>query len=125
MTPPSKSTAAAPTASKPGVFTLEIPRAALERCAAKFPEGVNVLIVPPQEVQPEFIRLPKAGEKCPVTGLPRTTLIELLESAGERIKVRYLRKLGATTGIKLIPRQQLIDYINTLPTPAEDEEDDE
>ncbi len=107
------------------VFTLELPRATLERCAAKFPEGVNVLVVPPSELQPEFIRLPKAGEKCPVTGLPRTTLIELLQDAGDKVKVRYLRKPGATTGIKLIPRQQLIDYINTLPTAAEDEEDEE
>lgn len=107
------------------VFTLELPRATLERCAAKFPEGVNVLVVPPSELQPEFIRLPKAGEKCPVTGLPRTTLIELLQDAGDKVKVRYLRKPGATTGIKLIPRQQLIDYINTLPTAAEDEDDEQ
>lgn len=114
-----------PPSTKPGVFTLELPRAALERCAAKFPEGVNVLVVPPQELQPEFIRLPKPGEKCPVTSLPRTTLIELLEEAGDRIKVRYLRKPGATTGIKLIPRQQLIDYINSLPTPQDEEEEEE
>lgn len=107
------------------VFTLELPRAALERCSAKFPEGVNVLVVPPENVQPEFIRLPKAGEKCPVTGLTRTTLGELLEAAGDAIKVRYLRKPGATTGIKLIPRQQLIDYIYSLPTPQEDEEEEE
>lgn len=107
------------------VFTLELPRGMLDRCSAKFPEGVNVLLVPPQHLQPEFIRLPKAGERCPVTSLPRTTLIELLDEAGDRVKVRYLRKPGATTGIKLIPRQQLIDYIHSLPTPAEDEEEGE
>lgn len=119
-------TATAPPSTKNNsVFTLELPRAALERCSAKFPEGVNVLVVPPQELQPEFIRLPKAGEKCPVTGLTRTTLVELLEAAGGAIKVRYLRKPGATTGIKLIPRQQLIDYIYGLPTPEDDEEEEE
>ena len=117
-------TAPAP-AKNNSVFTLEIPRGALERCSSKFPEGVNVLLVPPQEMQPEFIRLPKAGEKCPVTGLPRTTLIELLEDAGDNVKVRYLRKRGAATGIKLIPRQQLIDYIYSLPTPSEDQEEEE
>lgn len=107
-----------PAPSKPGVFTLEIPRAALERCSDKFPEGVNVLLVPPQDMQPEFIRLPKAGELCPVTGLPRTSLIELLQQAGpKQIPVRHLRKPGATTGICLIPRKPLIDYINQQPAP--------
>lgn len=118
--------AAAPASAKNhSVFTLQVPRAALEQCSSRFPEGVNVLLVPPQEVQPEFIRLPKAGEKCPVTGLPRTTLIDLLQDAGDKVKVRYLRKKGAATGIKLIPRQQLIDYIYSLPTPQEDEEEEE
>lgn len=114
-----------PSASKPGVFTIEIPRGAVERCASRFPEGVNVLLVPPQEMQPEFIRLPKAGEKCPVTGLPRTTLIDLLDEAGDKVRVSYLRRKGAASGIKLIPRQQLIDYIYSLPTPAENEEEEE
>lgn len=116
--------AAAPPPKNNSVFTLELPRAALERCSAKFPEGVNVLVVPPQEVQPEFIRLPKAGEKCPVTGLPRSTLIDLLEDAGEKIRVSYLRKRGAATGIRLIPRQQLINYIYSLPTPGEEGDGD-
>jgi len=103
---------------KPGVALLEIPSAALQRMSGKFPEGVNVLVVPPSALQPEFIRLPKAGEYCPVTGLPRSTLIELLQEAGpKKIPVRHLRKPGATTGIALIPRQQLIDYINQQPAP--------
>lgn len=111
------------------VFTLELPRAALERCSEKFPEGVTVLVCAPQDLQPEFIRLPKAGEICPVTGLPRTTLIELLAEAGsKKIPVRYLRKSGATTGITLIPRMKLIDYINEQPAPdwqPEGEEEEE
>lgn len=112
---------ASKTTAKPGVFTLELPRQALERMSSRFPEGVNVLVVPPQDMLPEFIRPPKAGEKCPVTGLPRTTFLELLEAAGEKIRVAYLRKKGAATGIQLIPRQQLIDYIYSLPTPEQDE----
>lgn len=104
--------------TKPGVFTLELPRGAVERMSDKFPEGVVVLVCPPSSLQPEFIRLPKAGESCPVTGLPRSTLIELLQEAGAKnIPVRHLRKAGATTGIALIPRQQLIDYINEQPAP--------
>ena len=112
-------TATAPAPAKNNsVFTLEIPRSALERCSEKFPEGVNVLVCAPQDLQPEFIRLPKAGEICPVTGLPRTTLIDLLNQAGsKKIPVRYLRKAGATTGIALIPRVRLIEYINAQPAP--------
>ncbi|MBK8037660.1 MAG: hypothetical protein IPK22_11065 [Verrucomicrobiaceae bacterium] len=90
----------------------------MEQLASKFPEGVNVLVVPPQGCvsSAKFIRLPKAGEKDPTTGLPRTTLIELLQEAGpERIAVKHLRKRHAATGITLIPRQQLIDYINPNP----------
>ena len=104
--------------AKPGVAVIELPSAALQRLSDKFPEGVNVLVVPPSALQPEFIRLPKQGELCPVTGLPRTTLLELLQEAGQKnIPVRYLRKPGATTGISLIPRQKLIDYINNQPAP--------
>jgi hypothetical protein len=107
-----------PNKPTPGMTVLALPSAALRMLAGKFPEGVNVLVVPPSALQPEFIRPPKAGEICPVTGLPRTTFLELLEQAGtKKIPVRYLRKPGATTGIKLVPRQPLIDYINSLPSP--------
>lgn len=114
--------------AKPGVLTLELPQRALQMMSDKFPDGVTVLVCPPEQLQPEFIRLPKAGEICPVTGLPRTTLIELLQEAGsKKIPVRYLRKPGATTGIALIPRDKLVAYINTLPKPdwqPEEEHDD-
>jgi hypothetical protein len=106
--------------AKPGVHVIQLPRTAMEQLASKFPEGVNVLVVPPQDAACfcEFIRLPKAGEKDPTTGLPRTTLIELLQEAGpQRIAVKHLRKRNAATGITLIPRQQLIDYINEQPAP--------
>lgn len=116
-----------PAPAKNGVHVIELPKTALELLGSRFPQGVNVLVVPPVDAAflNEFIRLPKAGEKCPVTGLPRTTLIELLEDAGDRIRVCHLRKRGAATGIKLIPRQQLIDYIYSLPTPEQDEGKDE
>ncbi|WP_395753354.1 hypothetical protein [Prosthecobacter sp.] len=119
-------TLAAPTQAKPGVAVLEIPSAALQRMSGKFPEGVNVLVVPPSAVQPEFIRPPKIGEVCPITGLARTTFLELLQQAGpKRIPVRYLRKPGATTGIALVPRQPLVDYINSLPAPDWQENEEE
>ncbi|WP_395736310.1 hypothetical protein [Prosthecobacter sp.] len=111
---------------KPGVTVVELPSAALQRMCDRFPEGVNVLVVPPSVVQPEFIRPPKPGEVCPITGLPRTTFLELLQQAGSKnIPVRYLRKPGASTGIALVPRQPLVDYINKLPAPDWQQETEE
>lgn len=107
-----------PTKAKPGVTVLELPDRFMQQASAKFPDGVNILVVAPEDIQPEFIRLPKAGEFCPVTGLPRTTLIELLQQAGpSAVPVRWLRKPGATKGIAMIPRHALVNYINTLPAP--------
>lgn len=113
----------APPPEKPGVAVLEIPSLALRQMTGKFPEGVTVLVCPPEHLQPEFIRLPKAGDLCPVTNLPRTTLIELLQRAGDAVPVRHLRQKGATTGIALIPRQKLVDYINSQPQPEWQEAD--
>ena len=110
--------------AKPGVAVLEIPERALEQMSGRFPEGVTVLVCPPEDLQPEFIRLPKAGEICPVTNLPRTTLIELLQRAGKAVPVRHIRKPGATTGIALIPRRALVEYINNLPQPEWQEEEE-
>lgn len=108
-------------ANRPGLLTISLPRETLQRLSDKMPEGVTVLVCPPEALQPEFIRLPAAGERCPVTGLPRTTLIDLLDDAGSKVNVRYLRKKGATTGIKLIDRRSLVDYINSLPHPFQGE----
>jgi len=106
-----------PPQPKPGVIVLELPAQALQVMGQKLPEGINVLCVPPESVQPEFIRLPKAGEVCPVTGLPRSTLVDLLKRAGKAVPVRHLRRPGAVNGIMLIPRQHLINYIHSLPSP--------
>ncbi len=108
---------------KPGVVVLEIPERALQQMSGRFPEGVTVLLCPPQALQPEFIRLPKAGEACPITGLPRSSLRELLVKAGAQVPVRQIRQRGATTGILLIPRQKLVDYINQQPSPEWQQEE--
>lgn len=117
----------------PGVFTLQLPRQMLERTAKKFPEGVNVLVAAPEDLAPTFIRLPKAGcdesgqpYLCPVTSLPRSTLIDVLKRAGpQKVPCRHLRAPGATNGITLIPRARLIEYIESLPVPEWQEENEE
>jgi hypothetical protein len=115
--PAAAAAAKAKAKAKPGVIALELPEHFLKNAASKFPEGVNVLVVAPEDFRPEFIRLPTAGEKCTVTGLPRSTLMDLLKAAGRKVPVRQLRQPGATTGVCLIPRQALVDYINEQPGP--------
>jgi hypothetical protein len=66
--------------------------------------------------QPEFIRLPKAGQRCPLTGLSRCVINELVlasESNDYKPPVRSvsLRKPGNVRGIRLIVTQSLLDYI--------------
>jgi hypothetical protein len=61
----------------------------------------------------EFIRLPPPSARCPLTGLSRTTLIEL----GDRglISVKRVRKPGAMRGIVLIEKDSLLRYLRGLP----------
>lgn len=63
-----------------------------------------------------WIRLPDEGERCPVSGLSRTSLAELLEETdpvtGEKLIVSMVkRKEGAKRGIRMIKKQSLLDYL--------------
>lgn len=64
-----------------------------------------------------WIRLPAEGEKCPVTGLYRTALSEILEernpATGEKCVLSIIqRKDGASRGIRMINKQSLLDFLN-------------
>jgi hypothetical protein len=61
---------------------------------------------------PEFIRLPKPGERCRLTGLSRTTLCELIKAG--HVKAKKLRQRGSLRGITLIVRDSLIEYLRSL-----------
>jgi len=60
---------------------------------------------------PEFIRLPKAGERCPFTGLSRSYLNSLILGPNPPVKSFVLRKRGARTGVRLISYDSLLAYI--------------
>lgn len=60
----------------------------------------------------EFIRLPKAGARCPITGLSRTSLVELVEKGA--VKAVKLRKRGSLRGITLLVRESLLGYLYSL-----------
>lgn len=66
--------------------------------------------------QPEFIRLPKPGQRCPLTGISRSAMNKLVlasEGNGFKPPVRSvsLRKPGNVRGIRLIVTKSLLDYL--------------
>lgn len=60
----------------------------------------------------EFLRLPPPRARDPLTGLSRTSLVEL----GDRgvIKMIRVRKPGAVRGICLIEKESLLSYLRSL-----------
>ena len=67
--------------------------------------------------RPEFVRLPPSGRRCPITGLTRSGINELVlpcESNGFKAPVKSvsLRKRGAAKGVRLVCYDSLIAYLN-------------
>jgi len=74
-------------------------------------------------VRPEFVRLPRAGDPCPHTGLSRTALNALIlptPGNGFRppVKSKVLRQPGSLRGIRLISYDSLIAYLHSLAEPC-------
>lgn len=70
-------------------------------------------------VKPEWLRLPAPGNRCPYTGLSRSTLNELTiagpaNSGVPPVKSVVLRKRGAMRGIRLINYDSLMNYLAGL-----------
>lgn len=64
----------------------------------------------------EYIRLPKPGEKCPLTGLSRTSLVEVIDErdpqSGEFLVLQYTkRRHGKQRGIRMIHRASLLAHL--------------
>ena len=73
--------------------------------------------------QPDWTRLPKAGQRCPYSNLSRSTLNNLIlpcKANKNRPPVRssVVGQEGATRGVRLIHRASLMEYIaaNEQPT---------
>lgn len=66
--------------------------------------------------KPEFIRLPRSGHKCSITGLSRSALNSLILPSEQNahsppVRSHVIKRPGAKTGIRLIEYQSLIEYI--------------
>jgi len=69
--------------------------------------------------RPEWVRLPKPGKRCPLTGLSRTTLNELVVPCPANnhlppVKSAVIKKRGAMRGIRLISYDSLTAYLGNL-----------
>lgn len=76
--------------------------------------------------QPDWIRLPRAGERCPYTNLSRSTLNNLIlpcKANKNRPPVRsaVVGQKGANRGVRLIDRQSLMAHIEAGQEPACDQ----
>ncbi|HEY5298632.1 MAG TPA: hypothetical protein VIK59_11995 [Verrucomicrobiae bacterium] len=69
------------------------------------------------QVAPIFCRLPRPKTRCPLTGLSRTSLVELIDAG--KVRAVRLRKKGAARGVTLVNRQSLLDFLHSLETQVE------
>ena len=70
-----------------------------------------------------WIRLPRPGARCPVSGLSRSSLSELCRPVFRNnfcppVDARLLRRRGAQRGVLLISRSSLCAYIAGQPAPT-------
>ena len=67
----------------------------------------------PQHCEALWLRLPKPGQRCAITGLSRATLNELILGPDAPVRSAVIRKRGNIRGIRLISRSSLTDYIES------------
>ena len=70
-----------------------------------------------------WLRLPRAGSRCNVSGLSRSGLCDLVRPNSRNdyappVASRLLKRKGAARGVLLINRQSLLDFINEQPAPT-------
>ena len=59
----------------------------------------------------EFVRLPKPSTTCPITGLSRSKMWDLI--AQGCVKSVCLRKKGAAKGTRLVHLESLLSYLHS------------
>jgi hypothetical protein len=63
------------------------------------------------QAKPEFIRFPRAGARCPHTGLSRAFLYELTNSG--KVRSVSIRSRGKARGVRLIDYDSLMAFIRS------------
>ena len=70
--------------------------------------------------KPEYIRMPKSGQSCPYSSLPRTaidriTRPQLSNNFRPPVVSKIFRPAGSRSGIRLIHLASLLAYLDGLP----------
>ena len=70
-----------------------------------------------------WLRLPRPGSRCLVSGLSRSTLAELVRPCERNdytppVESRLLKRKGASRGVLLINRASLLAFIEGQPSPT-------
>lgn len=71
---------------------------------------------------PIWIRLPQPSQRCPLTGLSRSYLVELIKPCQRNnrmppVESKQIVRNGAARGVILINFKSLINFINAQPSP--------
>jgi len=76
------------------------------------------------QVPQKYLRVPRSGDRCPITGLCRSSIWNLISGPTPRVSSKTLRRAGARRGIRLVETQSLLDYIRGAEEPSlgEDEQ---
>lgn len=62
--------------------------------------------------RPVYVRLPKSGERCAITGLSRGTLNDLILGADAPVKSVMVARPGATRGVRLVCLESLLNHLD-------------
>ena len=73
-----------------------------------------------------WIRLPRVGARCPISGLSRSSMAELVRPGPRNdyappVESRLLKRKGAARGTLLVSRESLLAYISAQPAPTRGE----
>lgn len=83
---------------------------------------VEATIIEQKDIaRPEYVRLPRPGARCALTGLSRSTLAELAVPCETNefkppVKSVVIRKRNAIRGIRLVHLGSLLDHLRSLET---------
>ena len=81
------------------------------------PVKYQIAIAQGETIEPLFVRLPKAGEHCPISGLTRGVLNTLIlpmrvNNFAPPVKSISLKKPGAKRACRLISYESLRSYLS-------------
>jgi hypothetical protein len=74
----------------------------------------NLLHATVSEALPEFVRLPRSGEREKFSGLSRSACNALVLGVRPPVKSVVLKKRGASRGVRLIELRSLISHLRSL-----------